>query len=266
MKLAAWIGPTASFEDLVQLASVARATGAGVVLTDHCAQVDPGHPPAWDPWTALAALSTVPECAGAPLGVMAAPVPVYGTGLLRRSIETLRSVSNGPLTVGLGMGWFREDFHAVGRRMADLPSRASIVAQFMDAPDRPRHPLTEYVIAGGSTHARRLARRYSTPRNEWGFGLVPGGDPEQALHSTQALILPTDAGIGRRHIARSEMTRRPSIERPWAEILDWRDRLAPACGTLLVPDFHVRGVAARQTFLHDVLSRLKDRCHSSDGT
>lgn len=65
-----------------------------------------------DPLVALAAVASVTERIR--LGVAIVNMPFYAPVLLAKQLTTLDVVSEGRLDVGLGLGWSREEFAAVG--------------------------------------------------------------------------------------------------------------------------------------------------------
>jgi probable F420-dependent oxidoreductase len=58
------------------------------------------------------------------LGLAVANVPFFSPALLAKQLATLDAVSGGRLDVGLGLGWMREEFQAVGVPIQERGARA----------------------------------------------------------------------------------------------------------------------------------------------
>src|SRR6266508_2903169 len=58
------------------------------------------------------------------LGLAVANLPFFSPALLAKQLATLDAVSGGRLDVGLGLGWMREEFQAVGVLMEERGARA----------------------------------------------------------------------------------------------------------------------------------------------
>ena len=79
------------------------------------------HHAALDPLVTLTLAAAVTERIRVGTSVLVAPW--YPPALLARSLATLDRVSNGRLTVGLGLGWSLDEYDAVGAPMAHLGTR-----------------------------------------------------------------------------------------------------------------------------------------------
>lgn len=138
--------------------------------------------------------------------------PFYPPVLLARSLATLDQISTGRLTVGLGLGWSRDEYDAVGVPQRDLASRGEELLDVLDAAwstdvvahrgervriepsviglkprQRPRPPvlLAAYSPAG----LDRVARRAD--------GWMPAGLPVDAVAPMWAAVRDMAAGHGR---------------------------------------------------------------------
>jgi probable F420-dependent oxidoreductase len=163
-----------------------------------------------DPIVSLAIAATVTERIG--LGTNVLVAPFYSPIVLARSLTAIDMVSNGRLTVGLGLGWSADEFDAVGvpqRRLAGhleevLDMLESVWAdgvsshrgeRFQIAPSnvlpkpvqRPRPPilLAAYTPAG----LDRVARRAD--------GWTPAGLPIDAIAPMYGAVRDMAAGHGR---------------------------------------------------------------------
>jgi probable F420-dependent oxidoreductase len=163
-----------------------------------------------DPIVSLAIAATVTERIG--LGTNVLVAPFYSPIVLARSLTAIDMVSNGRLTVGLGLGWSADEFDAVGvpqRRLAGhleevLDVLESVWAdgvsshrgeRFQIAPSnvlpkpvqRPRPPilLAAYTPAG----LDRVARRAD--------GWTPAGLPIDAIAPMYGAVRDMAAGHGR---------------------------------------------------------------------
>ncbi|MGK2928979.1 MAG: TIGR03619 family F420-dependent LLM class oxidoreductase [Acidimicrobiales bacterium] len=138
--------------------------------------------------------------------------PFYPPVILARSLATLDRISGGRLTVGLGLGWSRDEYEAVGVPQSDLGGRSEELLDVLDvawttdvvsyegdritiAPSvigakphqRPRPPivLAAYTPAG----LDRIARRAD--------GWTPAGLPVAAVAPMWAALRDLTAGHGR---------------------------------------------------------------------
>jgi probable F420-dependent oxidoreductase len=138
--------------------------------------------------------------------------PFYPPVLLARALATLDQISAGRLTVGLGLGWSRDEYEAVGVPQCDLGDRADELLDVLDAAwttdvvryDGPRVRIAPSVI-GLKPHQRprppivlaaytpagldRVARRAD--------GWTPAGMPTSAVAPMWAAIRDLAAGHGR---------------------------------------------------------------------
>ena len=82
-----------------------------------------------DPLVALSFAASVTERIRVGTDVLVAPW--YPPALLARSLATLDHISNGRLTVGLGLGWSVDEYDAVGVPMAHLGARLEEIIDVM---------------------------------------------------------------------------------------------------------------------------------------
>jgi alkanesulfonate monooxygenase SsuD/methylene tetrahydromethanopterin reductase-like flavin-dependent oxidoreductase (luciferase family) len=122
------------------------------------------------------------------LGTSVLVVPWYRPALLARSLTTLDVLSDGRLTIGLGLGWSLDDHAAEGVPHDQLGTRLEHALDVLDlAGDRPRPPvlLAAYTPSG----LDRIARRAD--------GWNPSGLPIDQLAATWASVRDQAAAYGR---------------------------------------------------------------------
>lgn len=166
------------YDGVLELARAAEAAGAhGVSLTDHVllgenldSHAALGGPFPWpsdhpypDPLIVLSAVAAVTEEVIITTGVLIAPL--RPAGLLAKMAATLDTVSRGRLRLGLGSGWQREEFDALGIGFADRVQRtddAAAVCRALwdsDGPvtlERPTVTLDQMTCRPQPHHRRRL--------------------------------------------------------------------------------------------------------------
>jgi F420-dependent oxidoreductase-like protein len=125
-------GPAHLAENLRRIVTEAEAAGVEHVwVMDHLRQI-PQVGPAWqnlpEPYTALAWLAGVTERIR--LGVLVSPAFLRHPAVLADAVATLDVLSNGRAICGLGLGWFADEYAALG---IDFPSRAERYARLEDA-------------------------------------------------------------------------------------------------------------------------------------
>jgi F420-dependent oxidoreductase-like protein len=125
-------GPPHLAENLQRIVTEAEAAGvAHVWVMDHLRQI-PQVGPAWqnlpEPYTTLAWLAGVTERIR--LGVLVSPAFLRHPAVLADAVATLDVLSNGRAICGLGLGWFADEYAALG---IDFPSRAERYARLEDA-------------------------------------------------------------------------------------------------------------------------------------
>jgi F420-dependent oxidoreductase-like protein len=125
-------GPAQLADNLRRIVTEAEAAGVEHVwVMDHLRQI-PQVGPAWqnlpEPYTTLAWLAGVTERIR--LGVLVSPAFLRHPAVLADAVATLDVLSNGRAICGLGLGWFADEYAALG---IDFPSRAERYARLEDA-------------------------------------------------------------------------------------------------------------------------------------
>ncbi|MGH9133595.1 MAG: LLM class flavin-dependent oxidoreductase, partial [Ilumatobacteraceae bacterium] len=125
-------GPAALAENLRRIVTEAEAAGVEHVwVMDHLRQI-PQVGPAWanlpEPYTTLAFLAGVTERIR--LGVLVSPAFLRHPAVLADAVATLDVLSHGRAICGLGLGWFAQEYAALG---IEFPSRPERYARLEDA-------------------------------------------------------------------------------------------------------------------------------------
>lgn len=185
-----WIDPT----QYVELARTADACGwDGIVLSDHLVHLETIETPypyapdgrrPWQPadpypdvWVSIGAMAAVTERVRFYQGVYV--VPLRDVFVLAKALGTASLLSGGRVSLGLGLGWMREEFELVGQPFAGRAGRGEEMLEVMrklwtgemvehhgrhyDFPRLQMSPAVPHdvpVIVGGRTDAalRRAAR------------------------------------------------------------------------------------------------------------
>ncbi|MFP4554532.1 MAG: LLM class flavin-dependent oxidoreductase [Actinomycetota bacterium] len=98
-------------------------------LPDHYLQRRDMEAPAWDHLTHLAGLAAETSTIG--LVSMVSPVTFRHPGSLYKMAVTIDEMSGGRFTLGLGAGWFDEEFEAFGIPYPDLATRMEMYEEAM---------------------------------------------------------------------------------------------------------------------------------------
>ena len=77
---------------------------------------------AWDPLTVLGAVAS--RTRRVALGTSVLDIPYHNPVVLARALTTLDHLSSGRVRVGLGVGWSKDEFDAVGSRLDQRAARA----------------------------------------------------------------------------------------------------------------------------------------------
>ena len=185
------MGPQSSRETVLECARAAEAAGIDDLwVADHIAippdQSEGSNGRYLDPLATLAYLAGATERIGLGTGVLVLP---YRAPLATAKwVATIQELSAGRLLFGVGVGWMKEEFRAVG---ADVGKRATITDEtlaFLNrcfASDeveangqpflfRPRPPKPPIIVGGGAPQALRRAARY-------GDGWMPMGLDAETL-------------------------------------------------------------------------------------
>jgi probable F420-dependent oxidoreductase len=194
MKLGLYLrnmGPQSSTETLLECARSAEAAGIDDLwVADHVAippdQSEGSNGRYLDPLATLAYLAAATERIGLGTGVLVLPYrPPLATA---KWVATVQELSAGRLLLGVGAGWMKEEFRAVGSDIARRGKTTDATLAFLNrcfASDeveangqpflfRPRPPRPPIVIGGAAPHALRRAVRY-------GDGWMPMGLNAEAL-------------------------------------------------------------------------------------
>lgn len=92
-----------------------------------------GHPDEWgalDAWTTLAALAS--RTSRLRLGTCVSPVGFRHPGNLAKSIVTIDHASGGRVELGMGAGWFEDEFRAYGFAFPDPLERQAILEEAVE--------------------------------------------------------------------------------------------------------------------------------------
>lgn len=126
-------GPAATADSLRRWGALAEDTGLDLLMVgDHVAptpDVTADYPgPFWDPLVALSHLAGTTRRIA--LGTTVLVVPLRHPVLAARGLAALDALSGGRLVVGVGVGWAREEFAALG---LDPDRRGEITDEYLDA-------------------------------------------------------------------------------------------------------------------------------------
>jgi F420-dependent oxidoreductase-like protein len=92
-----------------------------VWFNDHLYGIPMPSLPIMEAWTALAAVAAVTS--RVELGTLVSPVGFRNPALLAKMVATLDQISGGRVIVGLGAGWFEQEFRGHGMEFPPLPQR-----------------------------------------------------------------------------------------------------------------------------------------------
>lgn len=184
-----------------------RGDVATIGLPDHYLARGDMEAPAWDHLTHLAALAAETSTVG--LASMVSPVTFRHPGSLYKVAATIDEISGGRFTLGLGAGWFDEEFEAFGLPYPDLATRMEMYEEamgYMSAAISPgavgfegnHYRLQEFdphprptglrLMGGGAggPKARRIAAHYADEYNLYARG---PDDYREIRDSTRALAV-----------------------------------------------------------------------------
>src|SRR3954470_2551402 len=126
MRFSIWPRPTASFEEIQQLAQHCERTGwDGVYFADHFMPNGPDATPldgdTLECWSVLAGLAaTVPRVKLAPL---VTSVTYRHPAVLANIAAAVDNISGGRLTLGVGAGWQENEHAAYGLELGSIKER-----------------------------------------------------------------------------------------------------------------------------------------------
>jgi alkanesulfonate monooxygenase SsuD/methylene tetrahydromethanopterin reductase-like flavin-dependent oxidoreductase (luciferase family) len=121
------------------------------------------------------------------LGTSVLVAPWYRPALLARSLASLDVLSDGRLTVGLGLGWSLDEYEAVGVPQRELGRRLEEALDVLAAARQPRPPVL--LAATTKDGLERIARRAD--------GWNPVGVPISLLAPMWTTVRALAAGYGR---------------------------------------------------------------------
>jgi probable F420-dependent oxidoreductase len=232
----------------------------------------PGSVPMPDPLDLLAFLA----CASTTLrlGTAMAVAPLHSAAVLAKRVATVDRLSDGRVELGLGIGWQREEYEAVGASFDHRGERldeciGALRALWSDSPasfagrhvsfhrvfsdPRPVRPVP--ILVGG--HSEPAVRRAGRTADGW-FPFTIGPDEFAAC----ADRLRTEAADAGRRPDSVEITAWPASADPTAELsLDWARRYTDAgASRLIVPGRIDR--TDQLGLLRDQLLRFRDEVAS----
>jgi probable F420-dependent oxidoreductase len=171
-------GPGATPDSLGSTAQWAERVGFHLIMvSDHVAvtpDVNRVYPaPFYEPFTALAWLAG--RTSHLELGTTVVIVPYRHPLLLARMVSNLDQLSNGRLILGVGVGWAREEFAALGtpfgRRGRTTDEYLAVLhAHWSDSPPK-QQPHPPVWVGGRSPAAIRRAARFGNAWHPLNVGL-----------------------------------------------------------------------------------------------
>jgi F420-dependent oxidoreductase-like protein len=118
-----------SYEDLLKVWTAAEELGyESAWLYDHFYSLGDKNQPCLEAWTTLAALATMTK--RLKLGTMVTCVNYRHPSLLAKMGATIDLLSHGRLILGIGAGWYEEEYRAYGY---DFPDQATRMKQLKEA-------------------------------------------------------------------------------------------------------------------------------------
>jgi probable F420-dependent oxidoreductase len=201
------MGPQSSRQTLLECARAAEASGIDDLwVADHIAippdQSEGSNGRYLDPLATLAYLAGATERIGLGTGVLVLPYrPPLATA---KWAATIQELSAGRLLLGVGAGWMKEEFRAVGTDVARRGKTTDATLDFLNrcfAADevesngqpflfRPRPPRPPIIVGGAAPHALRRAVRF-------GDGWMPIGAKADALRPAIAELREQMARAGK---------------------------------------------------------------------
>jgi alkanesulfonate monooxygenase SsuD/methylene tetrahydromethanopterin reductase-like flavin-dependent oxidoreductase (luciferase family) len=220
MDLCVWPAYERSWSEVVEVSTWGESAGfSGVWYADHfMPQTDddsPGHGPALECWTVLAAIgATVPRLR---LTSMVSPVTIHHPVVLAKRVATVDHITGGGRVVlGIGAGWQVNEHTTYG---FELPAPGERVTRFERAveqihgllhdesiPFDPRPASLPLLVGTGSPRMMRITARWADVWNTWGDPAQlaertamfleachrVGRDPSTVKRSAQAMVFLTD--------------------------------------------------------------------------
>jgi F420-dependent oxidoreductase-like protein len=196
VRFSIWPGSHRSWDDMLELARHAEATGwDGVYVADHfMPDTGPGGPPADGPnlecWSVMAALAASTQRLR--LGTLVTSVTYRHPAVLANIAAAVDQVSGGRLLLGVGAGWQENEHAAYGLELGPVRQRLDRFEEAVqvllgltrqprtdftgryytvtDAPNDPppvRSPLPLLIGGGGERRTMRIAARHADEWNAW---------------------------------------------------------------------------------------------------
>lgn len=276
MRFSVWPGSANTWEDTLNLATHAEATGwDGVWFADHFMpnQADTSGPTA-EAWTTIAALSAlVPRVR---IGTLVTGNTYRHPAVLAKMAAQCDVISGGRIVLGLGSGWQENEHAAYGLEFSTVPGRLKRLEeacqvikglttnlktdfdgkfyQLKDAPLNPRpvqNPLPLLIGGGGEHVTLKITAKYADEWNVWGtpetlrnkMAILDAhcdkiGRPRTAIQrSAVALLVLTDDA---EQVERMKAAGRPLIAGNAAQVRDiiaeYRDA---GVSEVIIPDFNL---------------------------
>lgn len=205
MRFSVWPNPTQSFQEMLEIARHAEATGwDGLWLADHFMPDGADTSAPWpEAWTTLSGLAvSVPRIR---LGTLVTGNTYRHPAVLAKMAATVDHISQGRVVLGLGAGWQENEhlqygiaFDTVSQRLARLEEACQVIkslfreksADFdgkhyrLEAaslePKPLQNPLPLLIGGGGEKVTLRIVARHADEWNVW-------GDVERLRHKMQVL-------------------------------------------------------------------------------
>lgn len=291
MRFSVWPSPQQSWQDVLEVARHAEATGwDGVYFADHFMPnaAEPAHGDTLECWSVMAALAaSVPRLR---LGTLVCGNTYRHPALLANTAAAVDNISGGRLLLGLGAGWqenehraYGMDFFTTRERLERLEEACQVVRGLLDdeqatfagtyyrlsgAPNEPK-PVQErlplLIGGGGEKVTMRIAATYADEWNCWGTPELHrqkrevleahceklGRDPGDIARSAQALLFLSTDEGYLAGKREREMGQASIIGTP-AEVTEVVAAYAEAgVDELIVPDFTL-GKGSRRTDTYDL--------------
>jgi F420-dependent oxidoreductase-like protein len=231
MRFSVWPNPAQSFEDIVEIARHAEASGwDGIWYADHfMPDGDKTDAPWPEAWTTLAGLAaSVPRIR---LGTLVTGNTYRHPAVLAKMAATIDHMSGGRVVLGLGSGWQENEhrqygipFYDTGERLARLAEACQVIKalyadgkanfdgkyyQLSDASLEPKpvqKPLPLLIGGGGEKVTLKITAQWADEWNVWGnvdvlkqkMGVLDrhcgdvGRDPSEIQRSAVALLFLSD--------------------------------------------------------------------------
>lgn len=146
-----------------------------VWFNDHLYGIPMPQIPILEAWTALSAVAAVTN--RVQLGTLVSPVGFRNPALLAKMSATLDQISDGRVIVGLGVGWFDQEFRGYG---FDFPPVAERLRALDEAADVMRRMWSEEQVTFAGRHVRTDAV-YCEPKPVRRPPILIGGAGEKVL-------------------------------------------------------------------------------------